>query len=95
LLDVYQPKELIKMMFDEKVSKHANEIINDIQIVNATKSQLSTLLAISFYSKAIFLVGDCAHSPNFGNFGLNIGLQDVHELVHTILFTERNPRVNK
>jgi hypothetical protein len=52
--------------------------MNDIHIINVNKFQLSTLLSINFYSKGIFLAGDCAHSPNFGNFGINIGLHDIH-----------------
>jgi 2-polyprenyl-6-methoxyphenol hydroxylase-like FAD-dependent oxidoreductase len=66
------------MIFDENTAMYVNEIMNDIYVINVNKFQLSALLAISFYSKGIFLAGDCAHSPNFGNFGINLGLHDIH-----------------
>jgi 2-polyprenyl-6-methoxyphenol hydroxylase-like FAD-dependent oxidoreductase len=73
------------MIFDENTAQYINEIMNDIYVINVNKSQLSTLLSISFYAKGIFLAGDCAHTPNFGNLCTSLGLHDIHELAHTLL----------
>jgi 2-polyprenyl-6-methoxyphenol hydroxylase-like FAD-dependent oxidoreductase len=94
LLQVYQAKELLKMMFEGSES-YTKELLADIYVISVSKSESSALLAMGFYSKGIFLAGDGAHSlPTPANFGSNLGLQDMHELVHTLLMSEQNPHIN-
>lgn len=66
-------------MFDEVECPFMWEIINDIDIIDVGKWDLSALMADKLYSNGIFLAGDAAHSiPPAGGFGMNAGFQDIH-----------------
>ena len=44
----------------------------------------------------VFLAGDSAHSYTpAGGFGMNCGLQDINQLIHTIDLLERNPSADR
>lgn len=72
------------------------EIINNLEVINTGKWELSATLATLFYSNGIFLAGDAAHSiPPAGGFGMNSGFHDINELVHTLLLVQDNPKADK
>ena len=47
--------------------------------------QMTGQIAEQFSKGDIFLAGDAAHSlPDFNGLGTNIGIQDVHNLIHKL-----------
>src|SRR6185436_9357651 len=53
----------------------------DVQIINRSTWRVSRQVAREFRRGRVFLVGDAAHRlPPTGGFGLNSGIQDVHNL---------------
>jgi 2-polyprenyl-6-methoxyphenol hydroxylase-like FAD-dependent oxidoreductase len=59
----------------------------DIEIINEATWRMTRSIAASFRHGRLFLVGDAAHRfPPFGGFGMNSGIQDVHNLAWKIAF---------
>lgn len=83
------------MIFDEE-STFTWQLINDLSIIGVGKWELSATLTNLLYADGVFLAGDAAHSfPPAGGFGMNTGLHDIHELVHSLLLAEKNPLADK
>jgi 2-polyprenyl-6-methoxyphenol hydroxylase-like FAD-dependent oxidoreductase len=54
----------------------------DVEVVDIATWRLSSQVAATWRDRRIFLAGDAAHSfPPTGGFGMNTGVQDVHNLV--------------
>ena len=66
--------------------------VRDIEVIHVGNWKAQGLIANKMYQNNIFLAGDSAHSfPPSGGFGMNAGIQDMHDLVHTLKIVERNP----
>ncbi len=51
----------------------------------------SSQIAESYKKGKIFLAGDAAHSlPPSGGLGMNLGIQDVHNLAHKLNIIKQN-----
>lgn len=58
-----------------------------VEIINEAVWRMTRRIAVSFRSGPIFLIGDAAHRfPPYGGFGMNSGIQDVHNLAWKIAF---------
>lgn len=75
------------MTVDSKISHK----IKDIEIMNIGNWKIQGTLANKMYKDNIFLAGDSAHAfPPAGGFGMNSGIQDMHEVVHSLKTILRN-----
>jgi 2-polyprenyl-6-methoxyphenol hydroxylase-like FAD-dependent oxidoreductase len=68
-----------------------------VQIINRSVWRMSRQVAANFCQGRVFLVGDAAHRfPPNGGFGMNSGIQDVHNLgwkLHFVLNKHAHPRL--
>lgn len=59
----------------------------EVDIINEGVWRMTRQIAARFRQGRVFLVGDAAHRfPPFGGFGMNSGIQDVHNLAWKIAF---------
>ncbi len=78
--------ELTKEMFtDDFCVEYIKKIINDpeikVRLINKAFWTMAALIAKQYRVGRIFLAGDAAHRlPPTGGFGMNTGIQDVHNL---------------
>ncbi|MGF7087316.1 2-polyprenyl-6-methoxyphenol hydroxylase-like FAD-dependent oxidoreductase [Kroppenstedtia sanguinis] len=81
------------LMFTDDKERDRDELLNeiqkaigrsdlDIEIITTGRWEQTALIADSFSSGRVFLVGDAAHTlpPTRGGYGANTGIEDAHNL---------------
>lgn len=76
---------------EEYCVARVKEIINDpeieVSLINRKFWQMAALNAASYQAENIFLAGDAAHRiPPTGGFGMNLGIQDAHNLAWKLAY---------
>jgi 2-polyprenyl-6-methoxyphenol hydroxylase-like FAD-dependent oxidoreductase len=84
--DDFGPEKLsaiVQAVFGSKISH--------FEIVSAKSWTMSALIADRYYGDSLLLVGDAAHVfPPAGGFGMNTGLQDVHNAAWKLAWLYHN-----
>lgn len=87
---------LIKESFtDDFCMEYVKKVINDpkveVHLINKAFWTMAALIAKQYRVGRVFLAGDAAHRlPPTGGFGMNTGIQDVHNLAWKLAMVLRN-----
>jgi putative polyketide hydroxylase len=77
-----KPADLTLEQAEAIVRKAVGRQDQELEILDIATWRLSSMVAKDLRKGPVFLAGDAAHSlPPTGGFGMNTGLQDVHNLV--------------
>lgn len=89
------PKLSIESFTDEYCVDFVKKVINDpevkVHLINKAFWTMAALIAKQYRVGRIFFAGDAAHRlPPTGGFGMNIGIQDVHNLAWKLAMVLRD-----
>ena len=78
------------------LSKDIVNEVNDIEIIHNGVWAMQGLVADRMYKDNVLLAGDTAHAfPPSGGFGMNTGIQDIHDLIHALKLVIENKNADK
>lgn len=82
-----RPRPLTEAETVAKISEALGDPDIEVQLINESIWRMTRRIAETFRRGRVFLVGDAAHRfPPFGGFGMNSGIQDVHNLAWKLAF---------
>ncbi|KAL4509984.1 hypothetical protein ABPG72_010177 [Tetrahymena utriculariae] len=84
-LDNLQKEKIAYEMIQNLIDPSMRDQINDIDIKTTGMWKLSSEVIEKYYQNRVIFAGDSAHAfPPAGGFGMNTGLQEVHNLAHKL-----------
>ncbi len=89
-------RNLTKELFtDDYCVEFVKKVINDpeveVRLINKAFWNMAALIAKQYRVGRVFLAGDAAHRlPPAGGFGMNTGIQDVHNLAWKLAMVIKN-----
>ncbi|WP_375786969.1 FAD-dependent monooxygenase [Bradyrhizobium sp. Pha-3] len=85
-----RPRPLTESETVDKIRRALDDSEIKVELINESVWRMTRRIAKTFRKGRVFLVGDAAHRfPPFGGFGMNSGIQDVHNLAWKFAFVLR------